>query len=90
MLREIEELCTARVDEYDEIIRKWRSGDTIDSNEFYYIEPILTQRTVMYQINETLRGHESIKRALAETYLKIGQVAENQGHLQIAARVLGI
>lgn len=89
MLSEIEELCSTRPEDYFRVLQKWQQCDITNFNEFQYIEPILTQRSIMYQINDTLCNNSIIKDELVGTHIKIAEIARNQGHLQIAARALG-
>lgn len=90
MLSEIEELCLTKSEDYSKVLRKWQQCDITNFNEFQYTEPILTQRSIMYQINDTLCNNSIIKNELVDTHIKIAEIARNQGHLQIAARALGI
>ncbi|KAK2581050.1 hypothetical protein KPH14_006093 [Odynerus spinipes] len=89
MLSEIEELCLTKPDDYSTVLRKWQQCSIGNLNEFQYTEPILTQRSIMYQINDTLYNNSIIKAELVNTYIEIAEIAQNQGHLQIAARALG-
>lgn len=90
LIREIEELSSAKEDEYEKVLQKWQQQDVANSNEFQYIEPILTQRTVMYQINDTLANNINIKNTLFNTYLEISKIAADKENLPIATRSLGI
>ncbi|XP_076752966.1 serine/threonine-protein kinase tefu isoform X2 [Xylocopa sonorina] len=90
LIREIEELSFAKYDEYESILHKWQQQDIANINEFQYMEPILTQRTVMFQINDTLINNENIKHALSNTYLEISKIAADKGNLHIAARSLAV
>ncbi|KAL2712028.1 serine-protein kinase ATM-like isoform X3 [Vespula squamosa] len=89
MLSEIEELCLTKSEDYSKVLQKWQQCDITNFNEFQYTEPILTQRSIMYQINDTLCNNSIIKDELVNTHIKIAEIARNQGHLQIAARALG-
>ncbi|XP_046831234.1 serine-protein kinase ATM isoform X2 [Vespa crabro] len=88
MLSEIEELCSTKPEDYSKVLQKWQQCDITNFNEFQYTEPILTQRSIMYQINDTLCNNSIIKDELVGTHIKIAEIARNQGHLQIAARAL--
>ncbi|XP_012149187.1 serine/threonine-protein kinase tefu isoform X2 [Megachile rotundata] len=90
LISEIEELCIAKEDEYEEVLRKWQQQDITNFNEFQYIEPILFQRTVMYQINRSLINNSQIKTALANTYLQISEIAADKENLHIATRSLAM
>ncbi|XP_015186804.1 PREDICTED: serine-protein kinase ATM isoform X1 [Polistes dominula] len=89
MLSELEELCFINSEDYPKVIEKWQKFNVMNFNEFQYIEPILTQRSIMYQINDTLSNNPIIKDDLVNTHIKIAEVAQNQGHLSMAARALG-
>ena len=89
LINEIEELNFAKQDEYDKILYKWQQQDVVNFNEFEYIEPILTQRTIMFQINNTLTNNEDIKNALFNTYLQISKIAADKDNLHCATRSLG-
>ncbi|KAF3429996.1 hypothetical protein E2986_08147 [Frieseomelitta varia] len=90
LINEIEELNFAKQDEYDKLLYKWQQQDVVNFNEFEYIEPILTQRTVMFQINNTLTNNEDIKSALFNTYLQISKIAADKDNLHCATRSLAI
>ncbi|CAL7943643.1 unnamed protein product [Xylocopa violacea] len=90
LIREIEELSFAKYEEYENVLHKWQQQDIANINEFQYMEPILTQRTVMFQINDTLVNNENIKHALYNTYLEISKIAADKGNLHIAARSLAV
>lgn len=89
LISEIEELSVTKEDEYKKVLHKWQQQDITNFNEFQYIEPILFQRTVMYQINTTLTNNEQIKAALADTYLQMSEIAADKENLHIAIRSLG-
>ncbi|KAG7199579.1 hypothetical protein KM043_014186 [Ampulex compressa] len=89
MLREIEEFNLTNQENYKEILDKWEQHNITKSNEFEYIEPILTQRTVMYQMKNTSVGDTITEHTLANTYLEIAKVAAKQGYSQVASRALG-
>ena len=72
------------------VLYKWQQQDIANFNEFQYIEPILFQRTVMYQINPTLTNNEQIKAALADTYLQMSEIAADKENLHIATRSLAM
>ncbi|XP_050594170.1 serine-protein kinase ATM isoform X2 [Bombus affinis] len=90
LINEIEELSFAKQGEYEKILHKWQQQDIANFNEFQYIEPILTQRTVMFQINDTLINNANIKNALFNTYLQISKIAADKDNLHIATRSLDI
>lgn len=90
LINEIEELSFAKQDEYEQILHKWQQQDVANFSDFQYIEPILTQRTIMFQINNTLIDNINIKNALFNTYLQISKIAADKEDLQIATRALGI
>lgn len=89
MLREIEEIYYAEPDEYHSIIKKWHNQDSIGVNDFEYIEPILSQRTVILQANEIIQ-HSIVENAVTDTYLQVSEFAQKDGYFQIAARALGL
>ncbi|OAD57559.1 Serine-protein kinase ATM [Eufriesea mexicana] len=78
------ELNLANQDDYEKILYKWQQQDIANFNKFQYIEPVLTQRTVMFQINETLINNANIKNALLNTYLQISKIAADEENLHIA------
>lgn len=90
LINEIEELSFAKQDEYEQILHKWQLQDIANFSDFQYIEPILTQRTIMFQINNILIDNINIKNALFNTYLQISKIAADKEDLQIATRALGI
>ncbi|XP_029040439.2 serine-protein kinase ATM [Osmia bicornis bicornis] len=90
LISEIEELSVTKEDEYEKVLYKWQQQDIANFNEFQYIEPILFQRTVMYQINPTLTNNEQIKAALADTYLQMSEIAADKENLHIATRSLAM
>ncbi|XP_076687337.1 serine/threonine-protein kinase tefu isoform X2 [Andrena cerasifolii] len=90
LIREIEELSSAKEDEYEKVLQKWQQQNVANFNEFQYIEPILTQRTVMYQINDTLANNINIKNALFNTYLEISKIAADKENLPVATRSLAV
>ncbi|CAK9801500.1 Serine-protein kinase ATM [Anthophora quadrimaculata] len=90
LIREIEELNSAEEDEYEKILYKWQQQDIANLNEFQYIEPILTQRIVMFQINDILITNANIKTALSNTYLQISKIAADKKNLHIATRSLAV
>lgn len=90
LINEIEELSFAKQDEYEQILHKWQLQDIANFSDFQYIEPILTQRTIMFQINNILIDNINIKNALFNTYLQISKIAADKEDLQIATRALAI
>ncbi|XP_031830612.1 serine/threonine-protein kinase tefu isoform X2 [Nomia melanderi] len=90
LIREIEELSLAKPDEYEKLLKKWKQQDITNFNEFQYIEPVLTQRTIMYQINDTLALNMQLKDALFNTYLDISKIAADKENLHIATRSLAV
>ncbi|XP_024944918.1 serine-protein kinase ATM isoform X2 [Cephus cinctus] len=88
MLREVEELSSAKPTNYMNVLNKWYEEDFVNTNDFQYVEPILSQRIIMYQIKESLKNDPVIKDTLINTYLKIAEVAVEQGYQQTAARAL--
>ncbi|XP_078038484.1 serine/threonine-protein kinase tefu [Augochlora pura] len=90
LIREIEELSSAKSDEYGKVLQKWEQQDISNFNEYQYIEPILTQRTVMYKINSVLEDSMLIKDALFNTYLDISKIAVAKDNLHVAARSLAV
>ncbi|XP_053981121.1 serine-protein kinase ATM isoform X1 [Hylaeus volcanicus] len=90
LIREIEELSFAKPDEYEAVLEKWQQQDITNFNEFQYLEPILTQRTIMFQINDTLTDNVKLKHALFNTYLEISKVAADKENLHIATRSLAV
>ncbi|CAK9823884.1 Serine-protein kinase ATM [Anthophora retusa] len=90
LIREIEELNSAEEDGYEKILYKWQQQDIANLNEFQYIEPILTQRIVMFQINDILTTNAIIKTALSNTYLQISKIAADKKNLHIATRSLAV
>lgn len=89
LINEIEELNFAKQDEYDKILYKWQQQDVANFYEFEYIEPILTQRTIMFQINNSFTNNVDIKSALFNTYLQISKIAADKDNLHCATRSLG-
>jgi predicted DNA binding protein len=89
MLREIEELSLTNPVDYENLLASWDSQKYICNNSFQYIEPILSQRLVMFQIQEPLKNSAIIKNALIDVQLKMAQLAQQQGYLNVAARALG-
>ncbi|XP_076172316.1 serine/threonine-protein kinase tefu isoform X2 [Ptiloglossa arizonensis] len=90
LIREIEELSCAKQDEYEKVLQKWQQQDTTNFNEFQYLEPILTQRIIMYQINDTLIDNVKLKNTLFNTYLEISKIAADKENLHIATRSLAV
>lgn len=90
LIREIEELSSAKPDEYEKVLQKWQQQDVTNFNEFQYIEPILTQRIVMYQINDVLMNNAKVKTELFNTYLEMSKIAADKENLHIATRSLGM
>ncbi|XP_076280978.1 serine/threonine-protein kinase tefu isoform X2 [Lasioglossum baleicum] len=88
LIREIEELSSAKPDEHEKVLQKWQQQDISNFNELQYIEPILTQRTIMYQINNALVDSVQMKDALYNTYLNILKIAADKENLRIATRSL--
>nr|XP_046474200.1 serine-protein kinase ATM isoform X2 [Neodiprion pinetum] len=88
MLREIEEIYFAKINDYSLMIEKWRTQDSMGVNDFEYIEPILSQRIVLLQSNEKSKN-EVIKNALVDTYFRLNQLSKKHGYFQTSARVLG-
>lgn len=86
MLREIEEIYFADPEKYDSIIEKWKIQDSIGVNEFQYIEPILSQRTV-FLLNSDKRKFD--KKFLIDEYLRLAESSQGHGYFQVAARALG-
>ncbi|XP_076381605.1 serine/threonine-protein kinase tefu isoform X2 [Megalopta genalis] len=90
LIREIEELSSAKSDEYEKVLQKWQQQDISNFNEFQYIEPILTQRTIMYKINSALDDNMLIKDALFNTYLDLSKIAADKDNLHVATRSLAV
>ncbi|XP_076661502.1 serine/threonine-protein kinase tefu isoform X2 [Halictus rubicundus] len=90
LIREIEELSSAKPDEHEKVLQKWQQQDISNFNELQYIEPILTQRTIMYQINNALVHSVQMKDALFNTYLNISKIAADKENLHIATRSLAV
>ncbi|XP_043278372.1 serine-protein kinase ATM [Venturia canescens] len=83
MLQEIEDFANVEPDRCHEAVENWNRENDLDSNDFQWIEPILSQRLVMYQTKGTLTNG-----ALINTHFDIAEIAEEQGYLSIAARAL--
>ncbi|XP_011494720.1 PREDICTED: serine-protein kinase ATM [Ceratosolen solmsi marchali] len=88
MLREIEEFSSTKSDDYEILFVRWNNQKYICNNSFQYIEPILSQRLVMFQIQESLKNSTIVKNALINVQLEIAQLAQQQGYLNVAARAL--
>ncbi|KAF7996223.1 hypothetical protein HCN44_001855 [Aphidius gifuensis] len=88
MLQEIQEFGKSSVDEWKTIVNDFRLQDLGNINDFTYIEPILTQRIVMYNIKNKLDISNDIKDAFFNTHLELSIIGEKQGYLHIAARTL--
>lgn len=90
MLREIEEIYFARPNEYHSIIEKWKIQDSIGVNDFQFIEPILTQRTVFLPIVTNRTNDKNyVQNSLTETYLYLTESSQEHCYFQTAARALG-
>ncbi|XP_076247506.1 serine/threonine-protein kinase tefu [Calliopsis andreniformis] len=90
LIHEIEELSFAKPHEHEKILEKWQQQDVTNFNDFQYMEPILTQRIVMYQINDTLINNIKVKNALFNTHLEISKIAADKENLHIATRSLAV
>ena len=90
MLREIEEFATTDAKNYNELFLEWHQQDFVDTHDFQYVEPILSQRIVMYKSRNTNNNilAELMKNSLISTHLNIADVAEKQGYFPIAGRAL--
>ncbi|XP_017880998.1 serine-protein kinase ATM [Ceratina calcarata] len=88
LIREIEDLKFVKENDYGKVLDKWQQQNIANFNDFRYMEPILTQRTVMFQINDTLANNSNIKHALFNTYLQLSKIAADKDNLQIATRSL--
>ncbi|XP_046739148.1 serine-protein kinase ATM isoform X2 [Diprion similis] len=88
MLREIEEIYFAKLDDYSSMIEKWNTQDSMGVNDFEYIEPILSQRIVLLQSNEKGKN-QVVKNALVDTYFRLNQLSKKHGYSQTSARALG-
>lgn len=88
MLREIEELYSAEPGTYNQMIEKWDNQDFIGVNDFEYIEPILSQRTILLQAKGA-GDSQVMKDALVDTYLQVTELSKKYGYFQMAARALG-
>ncbi|KZC09469.1 Serine-protein kinase ATM [Dufourea novaeangliae] len=90
LIREIEEFSLVKSDEYENVLKKWQQQDISNFNELEYIEPVLTQRTIMYQINDALAGSVQMKNVLFNTYLDLSKIAVDKENLNIATRSLAV
>ncbi|XP_066601781.1 serine-protein kinase ATM-like [Prorops nasuta] len=88
MLQEIEEFNCVNLENFSEILNNWKQYNIANSNEFEYVEPILTQRTVMLK-KHLLHNNSDIQHALISAYMDIAKVANDQEHSQIATLALG-
>ncbi|OXU25092.1 hypothetical protein TSAR_000011 [Trichomalopsis sarcophagae] len=88
MLREIEELSSSHSDDYEILLANWKKQQYIYNSNFQYIEPILSQRAVMFKIREPIKSSPIIKDALIDVHLETARLAQQQGHINVAARSL--
>lgn len=88
LLREIEQLSSADSQRYPEVLRRWDEHE-IPTNQFEYVEPILRQRIIMFQIKESLKADANMQEAFFGTCLDLAKIAEGQGNFPVAVRALG-
>ncbi|XP_076632451.1 serine/threonine-protein kinase tefu isoform X1 [Colletes latitarsis] len=86
LIREIEELSFCKPEDYENLLKKWREQDLTNLKEFQYLEPILTQRIIMYRIT----NNEKLKNAMFDAYLEISKMAVDKENLDIATRSLAV
>ena len=89
MLREIEEWVSTDPSDYNERFVNWQYHDYINNNDFEYLESVLSQRIIIYKINQSHGKEKIIHDALIESYLKLIQYAKQRGHFRVATRALG-
>lgn len=87
MLHEIEEFKSCDPEKYRDLFKQWEGYKYICNNDLPYIEPILTQRTVLFKIHKTLR--DKFASAFVTTQYKIAQLARQEGNFNVASRALG-
>ncbi|XP_058790954.1 serine-protein kinase ATM [Phymastichus coffea] len=90
MLREIEEFSETDPKDYNILFKKWGKDKYFCNNNFQFIEPILTQRTVIFQIKETMKRRNDIQNAFIDTQYQIAQLAQQEGNFNVATRALEI
>lgn len=76
-------------DDYDALFDAWYQQGFNDTHDFQYVESILSQRVVMYNMRKSGSTLSSMTRALIHTHLEIAEISEEQGYFSIAARSLG-
>uniref|UniRef100_A0ABD2WPC0 Serine/threonine-protein kinase ATM n=1 Tax=Trichogramma kaykai TaxID=54128 RepID=A0ABD2WPC0_9HYME len=88
MLREIEEFGTCDPEDYENLLAKWDKKKFVFNNHFQYVEPILSQRTTIFQIQNSRKVNPIIKTAFFNNLLDTARLARQRGHLSAAARAL--
>lgn len=89
MLREVEELSACPPEDYSRLFKKWKQQEYVNTNDFQFIEPILTQRLIMYDIKKSIGDESNMKATAIKTHLDIAKIADEQGYFQFAAKALG-
>lgn len=89
MLQEIEEFGLVHLEDYAALLSSWEKKNYVFSNSFQYIEPILSQRVVMFGIRDSIKSNSAIKNGVKNVQIKIAAIGREQGHLNVAARALG-
>lgn len=88
LLREIEQLSLTDSQKYPEVLQRWDEHEIL-TGQFEYVEPILQQRIIMFQIKESLKTDTNMQKAFFTTCLDLAMIAEGQGNFPVAARTLG-
>ncbi|XP_034946679.1 serine-protein kinase ATM [Chelonus insularis] len=88
MLLELEQMAGTNEENLEQLISSWKSQNVPNLNDFVHVEPILTQRTVLFKAKYSVNHLEYLNEAFIDTCLQLSEIAEMQGHTKIAARIL--